>query len=260
MASWVYDYFAGPEGGTLLALDQVAENIRILGDGAGTGLEGDDADVQYLNGERVNPEKYVASGLVTVELTVRDTNGAGAVVHVDGKPGHRYENFSVIKKLFYPPRKRVTLRRTAPHQGEVQVHGQVMTAEVIGDVEWRLIFPIKVADPPFWESTTLVSNVNPVPSLAVGGNAPVDDALVNFSGGSTQLTHTDSGRMVGLSGAPSGGQLNLRTGIVANGGTPLNKWLVHSHGNLMEFDGGETNAFSVSGGGVTVTYRPKWRL
>lgn len=260
MVSWVYNYRAGPEGGTLVDLDDIAESIRILGDGAGTGLEGDDGDVQYLHGERVNPEKYVASGLVTVELTIRDTNAAGAVTHADGKPGHRYENFSIAKKAFYPARKRVTLRRNAPHQGEVQVHGQVVTAEVIGDVEWRLIFPIKVADPPFWEAVSLISGVNPVPTLVVAGNGPVDDALITFSGGSTQLTHTASGRMVGLSGAPSGGTLNLRTGIVANGGTPLNKWLVSSHGNLMEFDGGETNAFSVSGGSVTVAYRPKWRL
>lgn len=257
---WNYDYRAGPEGGTLVVLSDIAENIRIIGDGVGPGYEGDDADVQYLHGERVNPEKYVAAGIVTVELTIRDTTSTGTITHADGAPGHRYENFTIAKKAFHPARKRMTLQRIAPHQGTVRINGQVMGGETIGDLEWRLLFPIVVADPPFWESTTLNSGINPVPTLAVGGNAIVDDILITFSGGSTQLTHTGSGRMVGLDGAPSGGVLNTRTGIVANGGTPLNEWLVASHANLMEMDGGETNSFSVAGGSVTIAYRNKWRL
>lgn len=258
--AWNYDYRLGPEGGTLIVLSTICESARILGDGAGTGLEGDDADVQYLHGERVNPEKYSASGQIMLELTFRDTDSAGAVTHADGRPGHIYENIAIAKKAFYAPRTRVTLQRIAPHQGTVRVNGQVVQAEMIGEVEWRTIIPIKVADPPFWESTTLVSAVNPVPTLVVAGNAPVDDVLVTVSDGTCELTHTASGRIVGLSGAATGGTINCRLGTAFNGSTDLSEWLVRSHPNFMELDGGETNAFSVSGGTATVTYRPKWRL
>lgn len=260
MADWNYDYRAGPEGGTLTILNDLCELVRIIGDGAGTGLEGDDADVQYLHGERVNPVKYTAAGQIMLELTFRRTSPAGTITHPDGATGHLYENIALAKKIFYPPRKRVTLQRTAPHQGTVRVNGQVVQAEMIGEIEWRTLIPIKVADPPFWESTTLVSSVNPVPTLAVAGNAPVDDVLVNTSGGSVQLTHTASGRMVGLSGAPMSGTIDCRLGIAYQGATDLSEWLVHSHPDFMELDGGETNAFSVVGGGASLTYRPKWRL
>lgn len=255
-----YDYRAGPEGGTLTQLSTICESVRILGDGAGTGLEGDDADVQYLHGERVNPTKYSASGQIMLELTFRRTNSSGAVTHTDGEAGHLYENIALAKKIFYTPRKRVTIQRVAPHQGTVWAHGQLMQAEMLGEVEWRTILPIKIADPPFWESSTLITGVNPVPTLVVAGNAPVDDVLVTVSDGTCELTHTASGRMVGLAGAATGGTINCRLGNAFNGATDLSEWLVHSHPDFLELDGGETNAFSVSGGTATVAYRPKWRL
>lgn len=255
-----YDYRVGPMGGTLLQLSTVCVEAHIVGDGSGPGQEGDDADVQYLHGERVNPTKYTAAGQIVLVTTFRDTNSSGAITHADGAPGHTYENISAVKKIMYTPRNMVTLQRVAPHQGTVQVDCQLMEAETIGEVEWRLIWPLKVADPPFWKSTTLNSGINPVPTLAVGGNGPVDDMDITFSDGTCELTHTGSGRMVGLAGAPSGGTLNTRTGVVANGGTPLNQWLVSSHSDLMQMDGGETNAFSVVGGSVTIAYRNKWRL
>lgn len=255
-----YDYRAGPEGGSLTVLSDLCENVRVLGDGAGTGLEGDDGDVQYLHGERVNPAKYTAAGLLSVELTFRRTSAAGTITHTDGAEGHLYENIALAKKIFYAPRALTILQRTAPHQGTVRVRGQMVQAEMIGEIEWRLIWPMKVADPPFWESTTLISAVNPVPTLAVAGNAPVDDVIINVSGGNTVLTHTASGKSVGLSGAPMGGSINCRLGTAFNGGTDLSEWISRSHPDYMELDGGETNAFSVSGGTATVTYRPKWRL
>lgn len=260
---WNYDYRAGPEGGALTALIDLCEpvnGIRILGDGAGTGLEGDDADVQYLHGERVNPVKYTAAGLLSLELTFRRTSAAGTITHPDGAEGHLYENIALAKKIFYPPRALTILQRIAPHQGTVRVRGQMVQAEMIGEMEWRTIWPMKVADPPFWESTTLVSAVNPVPTLAVSGNAPVDDVIINVSGGNTVLTHTASGKAVGLIGAPSGGSINCREGTAFNGGTDLSEWIYRTHPDYMELDGGETNAFSVTGGTATVTYRPKWRL
>lgn len=257
---WNYDYRVGPRGGTLLQLSTVCVEAHIVGDGSGTGQEGDDADVQYLHGERVNPTKYTAAGLITLVTTFRDTNSSGAITHADGATGHWYENIAAVKKIMYTPRNMVTLQRIAPHQGTVQVDCQLIESETIGEVEWRLVWPLKVADPPFWKSTTLNTGINPVPTVVVGGNAPADDVEVTFSDGDMTLTHTASGRMVGLAGAPSGGTLNCRTGAVANGGTSLSQYLINSHEDLLQLDGGETNAFSVSGGTVTIAWRNKWRL
>lgn len=261
---WDYAYTVGEKGGTMVALAPYCELVRIVGDGDGTGKEGENADIQYLHGHKVDAEKFMAPGLLKVECTFRYTNGSLAITHADGAAGHMYENMGIVKQLFYGNKIISTLRRTAPHQGTVEVDGEVLGPESVGELEWRLTFPFSVEDPPFWRSTTLSGPVSPTPSITVGGNAPVDDFEVAFSGGTNALlTHTASGRTIGLIGATPGGGVTAypRRGVALQGATDHSNLLTGNHPSFFELRPGQVNAFSLSGGGTaTIAWRNKWRL
>lgn len=247
MADHDFDWKAGPRGGTLTDLDTISRFVRILDEGS-PGSKGGNVPVQYTHGAREVAHLFSDENFIPLEIGVVDK-----------------AQLSDVKKLLYGGRKMVTLQKTDPDPdwATVQIDAKIFQAVVSTQDRFTYLFPMLAASP-FWRSTTLQS-LNPVATLAVGGNAPVDDAEIVFTGGTdATLTHTDSGAVVALEGATPGGGVRVfcRTGFAETVTGSLNhsEFLFSNKPYILELDAGVSNAFSLSGGGsVVIEFRNKWR-
>ena len=147
----VYDYKAGPFGGTLLPLLNYCVSVRVLDEG-GPGKRGSDVNVQYLHGDHGVLHKFSTPRLIALEGILRYTSSAGTITHTDGAEGHVFENLSEMKRLLRGQRSLATLERVAPDMGTVRI--DVQCGEVIPTQNrFTFLFPL-IAARPFWRSTT----------------------------------------------------------------------------------------------------------
>lgn len=198
--------------------------------------------------------------LLALEVVLRYTSAAGTVTHADGAEGHVFENLSEMKRLLRGQRSLATLERVAPDQGTVQI--DVECGEPTpSQNRFTYLFPL-VAARPFWRSTTLQSDSSS--PIAVGGDAPVDDALVTFSAAASSpvFTHTASGATITYTGTvPAGGvRVYTETGQAVNvtGGADCSNLVSFNKPYILELDPGVSNAYTISSGTVTVEWRDKW--
>lgn len=256
---WNYAYQAGPKGGTLTALSNFCLNVRLLTEG-GSGKRGGNVAVQYLHGEHAVPHKFASPRLLPLEVVLRYTNSAGAITHADGAEGHVFENLSEVKRLLRGQRSQATLARTAPDMGAVQIDVECGEPTPTQN-RFTYLFPL-VAARPFWRSTTL-NSVSTSP-LAVGGDEAVDDAEIVFSAAAVNpvFTHTASGATITYTGTvPAGGvRVYTETGQAKNetGGADVSELLSYNKPYILELDPGVSNAYTISSGTVTVSWRDKW--
>lgn len=256
---WDYLYTAGPKGGSLTALLNFCSSVRLLTEG-GPGKRGPDVAVQYLHGEHPVAHKFANPRLLPLEVVLRFTSSAGTITHADGAEGHVFENLSEVKRLLRGQRGLATLARTAPDMGAVQidVHCQEPTPT---QARFVYLFPL-VAPRPFWRSTTVQTDSSS--PIAVGGDAPVDDAEVDFSAGAASpvFTHTPSGATITYTGTvPAGGvRVFTETGQAINitGGADTSELLSYNKPYILELDPGVSNAYTISAGTVTVRWQDKW--
>lgn len=253
--AWTYAYQAGPKGGSLTALLDFCTAVRIVHEG-NSDKGGSDVNVQYLHGDHAVPHRFLTPKVIPLEVMLRQTNSSGVVTHADGAEGHLMENLSEVKRLLRGQRGLATLQRTAPEMGTVQVdvHCGIGTPS---QNRMAYLFPL-VAARPFWRSTTL--NSTGTSPLAVGGDAPVDDAeIVLPAGASPSFTHTASGATIQYVGtAPAGGvRVFTETGQAANvtGGADASAFMAYNKPYILELDPGVSNAFT---GTATVEWRNKW--
>ncbi|MDP9145800.1 MAG: hypothetical protein M3N43_14120 [Actinomycetota bacterium] len=254
----VYDYQAGPKGGSLTPLLNHCSSIRVV-DESGSGKAGDDVNVQYLHGNHPVPHKFADPRLIPLEVVLRFTNSAGVVTHADGGPGHVFENLAEVKRLLRGQRGLATLQRIAPHYGtqQVDVHSGAPTPS---QNRFTFLFPL-LAPRPFWRSTTL-NSISASP-LAVLGDAPVDDAEIVFSAAAASpiFTHTASGATIQYVGTvPAGGvRVFTETGQAqrVSGGADESANVAFNKTYILELDPGVSNAYTISSGTVTVEWRNK---
>lgn len=255
----VYDYQAGPKGGSLTPLLNYCTAVLIRNEG-GPGKRGNDVAVQYLHGEHPVPHKFSTPRLIALKVVLRYTNSGGTVTHTDGAAGHAFENLSEVKRLLRGQRGLATLQRIAPDHGTVQIDvhkGEETEAENF----YTYIIPL-IAPRPFWRSTTL-NSVSSSP-LSVGGDAPVDDAEIVFSASASSptFTHTASGATIQYVGTvPAGGvRVYTETGqaVRVSGGADESANVTFGKPYILELDPGVSNAYTISSGTVTVEWRDKY--
>lgn len=257
MAGWDYDYQAGPAG-SLTDLSDYVVGVRIPNEYS-TGRRGTNPIVQYRHGTQWASRKFVRPSALVLEVAVRETNAAGAVTHTDGKPGHIYENLSVLKRILGGNAgSLVRLQRDAPHQGTVY-----LDVEQLGEAfptQTRHIFGFPLTAPhPFWIGAADTGNT--ASPLVVGGDAPVGDAVVRLlTGTDTKLTVDSTGDFLQIVGAmPAGGvsiDLGAGTCVKVTGGADYSNALRRS--NAFELDPG-SNAVTLSTGTMSVDWNEQWR-
>lgn len=248
-----YAYQVAPLGGSFTDLLDHCERIRLLAE-VSSGQDGDNVNVAYLHGAKPIGHKFSSQLQIALELTLRFTNAAGAVTNPDGASGHVYENLAAIKQLMYGYQNLITLRRTLPHIGQVEIDCEVLGPESITGLQWQYLFNLN-APKPFWRETTQLTPSGA--AIAIGGNAPVDDAIVTIGTGT--MTHTQSGAQI-INAYGGAVDIDTATGqaVVSGGSTDVSDQVSFTEPYYLELQGGVTNNFT----GVTpsLAYYPKWRI
>lgn len=228
MSSWTdaqYNYrIAGVQ------LMDYCERVRVVVE-ASPARRGNNFEIPGLEGEYSFPDKLHEPLNVAVECTLRYTDDTGGITHTDGAPGHVYENLAELKRLFGGGGKLASLQRNLPHQGETILEFEVLAEPVLGQNHFQYVF-LCHAPRVFWRGTTLNSYTSGTGTINVGGNAPVHDAIVTFTGDGSIMTND------GLSGIEIDGSagtviVNCGTRVVTQGGSPApglirpltNRWL-----------------------------------
>lgn len=259
MASWTYDYSVGPPGGTLVSLSDYCTMVRIDAEWS-DGFRGNDPVGQFAHGEVSSPRKFHPAANLSLEITLRGTNSAGVVTHADGVGGHYYENFSALKQLFGGKQGQlVRLERDAPEIGVAYMDVWQVGRATPSQDRFTYKFPLK-APRPFWVGAA--DNANSGATLTPGGDAPIDDMIINFASGTDpRITHDDTGDYVEISGAvPAGGvrvDVGAGTVIKITGGADYSNFLRVNNPWWLELDPG-ANAVT-SSAGITLDWFTKWR-
>ncbi len=263
--SWDVAYKAGPPGGALSTILDYATMVRITNEWS-LGYRGSDPMSQYKHGEDSSPRKFMPSANFNVECTIRDTNAAGLIIHADGAPGHRLENFSTLKSLFAGTQgKLVRLERTMPDTGTTYIDCWQVGTAMPTQNRMTYAWPMR-APRPFWIGSADLTNATPI--FTVAGDAPIDDAILDFTGGSTdsRLTHDDTGDWIEIAGVlPAGGvrvDIGAGTCVKITGGADYSNNLRVSTPWWMELDPGANGVTVSQTAGVAVVtadWYTKWR-
>jgi len=171
--AWDYDYRVG---GT--SLSDYCQAVTIP-DESGGGLIGDNLHLPGTDGERVIDKTFGPSAF-GLKTTLRYTNAGGTITHVDGAPGHVYENLSALKKIF---RKQgpILLLRDMPHAGTVVGEVELMSEPVRGEADHVFIWPLKLLGGSWRGNSQNTATGNP-PTITTSGDTRIDDFELEFSG------------------------------------------------------------------------------
>ncbi len=253
--SWLYTYKAGPPGGSLTALLDFCESVRIRSEWAG-GYRGQDPIVQNQHGEFSSPRKFHPAANFILETVLSYTDSAGDVTHPDGQAGHIYENFGDVKKLLLGGQgSLVELERITPDQGTVSIDVQLMGDALPTQTRHIFGWPLR-APKPFW--TGIAASQQSPPTITNDGTAPAIDAIIDFTGTATdpRFTLDSPGDYVEIKATlPAGGvrvDVGAKTCVRITGGTDFSQNLRVNTPWWMEFDPG-ANAVTVTQASGTPT-------
>lgn len=166
--------------------------------------------VPWKHGERSTQPKLYQPLDFPVEILLRYTDPAGAITHPDGAPGHVYENYLELKRLFSGNQidgSLVTLARTLPHAGPVEIDVEVLDeVRPSSNARFAAIFLCR-APFPFWRAATPSSftdtytTASDTLAVVVGGNEPVPNPVVTIAADTQpvtnpRVTHTPTGRFL----------------------------------------------------------------
>ncbi len=265
MASWQWDYRAGPVGGAQGFFVDYALSTRIVAEFA-TGRRGKNPVVEYRHGEYPTPRKYVRAANLVLETVLRYTNSTGTVTHTDGAAGHVMENLGHLKRLLGGNQNTlVRLQRDAPDQGIVYIDVELLGEATPSQNRFTFTWPLH-APHPFWIGAA--DTANATPTWTVDGDAPIGDAVIKFTGTVTdaRVTHSASGAYIEIAGAlPAGGvEVDIGEGTCTKitGGADYSNYLVVNSPWWMELDPGiNTVAVTQASGTPTVTadWYTQWR-
>lgn len=253
MSSWTdtqYNYRAA--GVSLL---DYCEKVRVIIE-AMPARRGTNFQIPGLEGEYSFPNKLHEPMNVAVECTLKYTDDVGAITHPDGAPGHVYENLAEIKRLFSGGGGLAQLQRNLPHQGETILDFEVLSEPVLGQNHFQYVF-LCHAPKVFWRNATLNSYTSGTGTINLGGNAPVHDAILTFTGdGSIETDDGLSGvEIVGSSGTVV---VDCGTRAVTQGGNPAPGLVRPLTNRFLYLPAHPTNPLNPVGVTITGTVEVEW--
>ena len=175
-----------------------------------------------------------------------------------------YENRSEVLQRMTDHTQKVWIERDTTYQGVVEIPIRTLRGPRTTDPDHRLAFICRTVEP-FWRDVAVThSAVNPVSGVTNGGDAPIHDAVLAFSGqnGVQRLTDTTTGEYVELDADTTSNDIIVDIGArtIKQSGADVD--------DIANFDSADpwwmevvrgANAFTLSGGGaVALTARDKW--
>ena len=183
---WTYAYQAGPEAGPFVNLLDYCDNVRIPSEGDAP-KRGSNFDVPYRDGEYSQTVKYRRAGSFLLDCMVSYTDSLNLITHVDGAPGHVYENLQALKALLGGNGQPLFIRRIAPHMGAVEAVCEYMGGIRASGPRMRYVFPMRMLDAA-WREQALQTDTQPsiaafpfAYNIATGGNFDIGDARITFT-------------------------------------------------------------------------------
>ncbi len=223
MATWVYDYEAGPTAGPFTNLLDFCDEVLTASEGDAP-KRGGNISIPYRDGVYSDPLKFRDNKIVFLDCMVSYTDAAGLVTHPDGSAGHIYENLQSLKKLLGGDGAEVTLRVDKPHMGALEAPVEYLGGIEAGGPRMRWIFPMQLLEGAWREqaaSTDAENGISSFPhayTILTGGDTDVGDATITMEctadGDNPKLTIDTPDDELSASGSFSSGDIliaNLRT-------------------------------------------------
>ncbi len=223
MATWVYDYEAGPVGGPFVNLLDFADDVRTISEGDSP-KRGGNIQIPYRDGEYSDPLKFRQGKVILLDCMVSYTDLNGLVTHTDGAAGHVYENLQSLKKLLGGDGAEVILRVDKPHMGALEAPVEYFGGIEAGGPRMRYIFPMRLLEGAWREqavSTDTEASISSFPhayTILTGGDTDIGDATITLTcvaaGDNPKLTIDTPGDELSASGSFSTADIliaNLRT-------------------------------------------------
>lgn len=244
------DYLITADGEVL---DDYCDRVVVVTEGMAN-REDSNFKIPGADGEISFPNKLWEAGNVILVTFLKFSDEDGFVTHEDGSPGHVYENFSNLKRIFGKNGK-VDLRRTAPHQGENQMLVELIQGPSEASFPQHRVWTFK-APVPFW------SGLTPVVISASGahtpeGDAPVGDMIVEFAGNGTVQIDDE---WIEMDGAGEAAVVDVGARTITDdgsGGDPLDRFFFNYSDRWLRMEGGYESQITITGS-VSLTYFPKW--
>lgn len=241
----VYDYEISI-GGTLVST--LAVHSRFLKYTSGM-RRGSNLIIPHRHGEYAVPDKYFEGADVLLEVFLpSDTHAAAA------------ETLSEIA-LLLSSQDLVTVSQVDPHRGAIRARVELLTDPTPTQNDFTYLFGLRNPRG-FWEdvSTTTAASANP-PSVTTGGDRPINDMVLTFSGPGF-LQHTDPlGQVsrVEIESAAGAGTyiLDVGAGTITKGGAPQDRYFIHTQPWVMKWQPNSVQSFT-SNVAVAASWRNKW--
>jgi hypothetical protein len=232
-------------GGTLLST--IVDHSRFVKYTSGQ-RRGSNVLVPNQHGSYYVPDKYFAESDVLLEVFLpSDTNAAGAAA------------LSTLADLF-SNQGLVTVDQNDPSRGFIQANVELVTDPVATQNEFVYLFGLRNPSG-FWEDVTASQAVGNPPSVTTGGDRPISDMVLTFSGPGF-LEHTDSlsqvSRVTIDAGAGAGTYVvDVGAKTVKKAAADQDAFLTLTQPWWMKFQPGVAQSFT-SDVSVTVDWRDKW--
>ena len=223
MATWVYDYEAGPTGGPFTNLLDFCDEVLTISEGDAP-KRGGNINIPYRDGEYSDPLKFRQGKIVLLDCMVSYTDLNGLVTHTDGAAGEVYQNLQSLKKLLGGDGAEVILRVDKPHMGALEAPVEYFGGIEAAGPRMRWIFPMRLLEGAWREqvaSTDTEAAITSFPhayTILTGGDTDIGDATFtltcNTAGSNPKLTIDTPGDELLASGSFSASDIliaNFRT-------------------------------------------------
>lgn len=235
--AWDYDYQADA-----VALSDHCSNIRVVTEYGLASFTDADFVLPGGHGTQYGGNELMGAGNAILITRLLDSEPDGTVSHVDGRAGHINENLSALKTIFNKRTSLVSLTRTAPDFGDQVLECVLMDTPQSGQDRLEIVWTLKCPKP-LWRAAT-VTTTNPITTGAFdpGGNAPVDDMVLTFTGaGSVESEFGDKVEVTATCIVDVGAR------TVKVGSTPTPGLILPANERWLHLDGGRSTTLTVTG-------------
>ncbi len=231
-----------------LDLSTVVDYSRFIKYTAGM-KRGDNLVIPYMHGTHFVPDKYFSEADVLLEVFLpSDTHDAAA------------EALSLIQ-LELSSQSLVVVSQTDPYRGDIRARVELVTEPVTTQNDFVYLFGLQNPSG-FWEDVTAstAASGNP-PSVTTGGDRPIADMVLTFSG-TGFLEHTDSLGQVSrleIEAAAGAGTyvVDVGAGTVKKSGVNQDEFFIANQPWWMKWQPGVAQSFT-SNVAVSASWRNKW--
>lgn len=226
------------------------------------GFRGEDLRVPGVDGAIWRPNKPRDVKEFELPVVIFGVDRTTGLV-TTSPPQHIRDNLDHLFRLLNPILTQVQIRKVISTDPEREILCQLADGADVGPYQrnplTRAIVLRFTATIPYWRTIPALAPASP-PTFNPGGNAPVTDAVITFTGGSTpRLTNTSTGDWIELSGSigsPVTVDVGART--VTQGGISALNLFTRLRRRWMIFRPVTNNLTLTGGGSVSIDAYTKW--